>query len=203
MLPDAASWTEMGPGDHFSGCRKPSKRLQKRFRESSRGNEGNIAFQAMQSGHACMATFHASSVEKLIQRLTGHPIDVPKVYIDNLDVVVVMSSVTLPDGRQARRVISVNEIVGYEPTSGAFSFLEIFRWNSSRDLFEFAGRESSYALENKVALRRGLSNERRSAVYKELEKRVKIFISLHKRGTVKFYEFYAILAQIYRKGIIT
>ena len=36
-----------------------------------RGEEGAIAFQAMQTGHACMATFHAASVEKLIQRLTG------------------------------------------------------------------------------------------------------------------------------------
>ncbi len=39
-----------------------------------RGEEGAIAFQAMQTGHACAATFHASSVEKLIQRLTGTPI---------------------------------------------------------------------------------------------------------------------------------
>ena len=36
-----------------------------------RGEEGAIAFQAMQTGHACMATFHAATVEKLIQRLTG------------------------------------------------------------------------------------------------------------------------------------
>ena len=49
-----------------------------------RGEEGAIAFQAMQTGHACMATFHAASVEKLIQRLTGNPINVPKTYIDNL-----------------------------------------------------------------------------------------------------------------------
>ena len=34
-----------------------------------RGEEGAIAFQAMQTGHACMATFHAASVEKLVQRL--------------------------------------------------------------------------------------------------------------------------------------
>ena len=32
-----------------------------------RGAEGAIAFQAMQTGHACMATFHAATVEKLIQ----------------------------------------------------------------------------------------------------------------------------------------
>ena len=34
-----------------------------------RGEEGAIAFQAMQTGHTCLSTFHASSVEKLIQRL--------------------------------------------------------------------------------------------------------------------------------------
>ena len=36
-----------------------------------RGEEGAIAFQAMQTGHGVMSTFHAASVEKLIQRLTG------------------------------------------------------------------------------------------------------------------------------------
>ncbi len=43
-----------------------------------RGVEGAIAFQAMQTGHACMSTFHAASVSKLIQRVTGNPINVPK-----------------------------------------------------------------------------------------------------------------------------
>ncbi|MDD5039451.1 MAG: type II/IV secretion system ATPase subunit, partial [Dehalococcoidales bacterium] len=42
-----------------------------------RGAEGAIAFQAMQTGHACMSTFHAASVSKLIQRVTGNPISVP------------------------------------------------------------------------------------------------------------------------------
>ena len=42
-----------------------------------RGKEGNIAFQAMQTGHSCMATFHAATIEKLIQRITGDPISVP------------------------------------------------------------------------------------------------------------------------------
>ena len=69
-----------------------------------RGAEGNIAFQAMQTGHPVMATFHASSVEKVIQRLTGDPINVPKVNIDNLDLVVIQSAVRAPDGSTVRRV---------------------------------------------------------------------------------------------------
>src|SRR4030042_918302 len=40
-----------------------------------RGVEGAVAFQAMQTGHACMSTFHAASVAKLIQRITASPIN--------------------------------------------------------------------------------------------------------------------------------
>lgn len=77
-----------------------------------RGEEGATAFQAMQTGHACMATFHAASVEKLIQRLTGNPINIPKTYIDNLNLVAIQSMVRLPNGKEGRRVISVNEHSG-------------------------------------------------------------------------------------------
>ena len=42
-----------------------------------RGVEGATAFQAMQTGHPVIATFHASSIVKMIQRFTGDPINVP------------------------------------------------------------------------------------------------------------------------------
>jgi len=113
-----------------------------------RGEEGAIAFQAMQTGHQVMATFHASSVEKLIQRMTGNPIDVPKVYIDNLNVVAIASAVRLPNGKTGRRIISINELVGYDSASDSFSFVEVFRWNSAEDVFEFTGNMNSYLLEN-------------------------------------------------------
>ena len=64
-----------------------------------RGEEGRIAFQAMQTGHGVLSTFHAASVEKLIQRLTGDPINVPKTYIDNLNVVVIQAAVRGLDGK--------------------------------------------------------------------------------------------------------
>ena len=76
-----------------------------------RGAEGAIAFQAMQTGHACMATFHAATVEKLIQRLTGSPINIPKTYVDNLNLVVIQSAVRLPNGKDGRRIISISEIL--------------------------------------------------------------------------------------------
>lgn len=166
-----------------------------------RGEEGNIAFQAMQSGHASMATFHASSVEKLIQRLTGHPINVPQTYVDNLNVVVIMSAVRLPDGRQARRVTSVNEILGYDTVTGTFSFLEIFRWDPLRDKFEFSGYMNSQMLEGKIALRRGIMSKDRHLIYADLSRRAKYLASLHQQGITDFYQLYGALSQGYVEGI--
>ena len=121
-----------------------------------RGEEGATAFQAMQTGHACMATFHAASVEKLIQRLTGNPINIPKTYIDNLNLVAIQSMVRLPNGKEARRVLSINEIVGYDSSGDSFSFIEVFRWNPTDDVFEFSGYMNSYLLEERIAMMRGI-----------------------------------------------
>ena len=121
-----------------------------------RGEEGNIAFGAMQTGHAVMSTFHASSVEKVIQRITGTPINVPKTHVDNLNVVVCQNAVKLANGKAARRATSVSEIVNYDSQSESFNYVEVFRWNSATDKFEFIGNKNSYLLEDKIAMKRGL-----------------------------------------------
>ena len=165
-----------------------------------RGEEGAIAFQAMQTGHAVMSTFHAASVEKLVQRLTGDPINVPRTHIDNLNVVVIQSAVRLPDGKTGRRTVSINEIVGYDPSTQSFSFVEAFRWNPSTDHFEFKGYMNSYLLEQRVALARGIPPERRRDIYQEMDRRTRILERLSERGIKDFYDLYAILARANREG---
>ncbi len=167
-----------------------------------RGEEGAVAFQAMQTGHAVMATFHASTVEKLIQRLTGNPINVPKAYVDNLNVVVIASSVKLPDGRPGRRVISVNELVGYEKATDSFAFVEVFRWNSATDVHEFTGNMNSYLLENHVAPKRGIPPEKKRLIYDELRRRAGLFEQLASQGTNDFYELYRVFAKAQREGLL-
>ncbi len=167
-----------------------------------RGEEGSIAFQAMQTGHAVMATFHASTVEKLIQRLTGHPINVPKVYIDNLNVVVLCSQVRLPTGKMGRRITGIYEIIEYESDSDSFSYIEIFRWDSSRDIFEFTGNSNSYLLEQVVAPRRNLDSRSKRGIYDELERRANLFRKLHQSGKTNFYEVYEIFSQAQREGLL-
>jgi flagellar protein FlaI len=167
-----------------------------------RGNEGNIAFQAMQTGHSVMATFHAASVEKLIQRLTGDPILVPKNYVDNLNVVILTSQVKLPNGRTGRRVTSIAEIVNYDSALDSFSFVESFRWDQEKDFFEFTGYMTSYVLEYKIAPKLGIPDHKKQQIYNELERRAVILQKLHKeRKVTGFYDVLAVLSKAQREGL--
>ena len=167
-----------------------------------RGKEGAVAFQAMQTGHAVMSTFHAGSVPKLIQRITGDPINVPKSYMDNLNVVIIQTSVRLADGTLGRRVIGINEIVGYEAGSDSFSWVEVFRWNSAEDTFEFPGDLNSYLLEQKIAAKRGIAPSNKRVIYAQLRRRARILERLHKeKGISNFYELLKVLAEAQRAGI--
>jgi len=165
-----------------------------------RGVEGAIAFQAMQTGHACMSTFHAASVSKLIQRVTGNPINVPKSYVDNLNVVVICQQVRLASGGLARRLTSINEIVSYDSVGDTFSFIESFSWNPLDDSFLFRGFQNSYLLENKIAPRRGFPEEKRRQVYKILKQRADVLKRIHEQKKTDFYEVYGILSKAYREG---
>jgi flagellar protein FlaI len=168
-----------------------------------RSIEAVVAFQAMQTGHGVMSTFHASSVEKLIQRLTGDPINIPKTYIDNLNLAVIQGAVRLADGRSARRVLSINEIIGYDPVTQSFSFLEAFRWNPATDSFDFPGYRNSYLLEEVIAIKRGIPPHRRREIYDEVKRRAKIFEQLHTAKKVTdFHEFFRILAEARRQNLL-
>jgi flagellar protein FlaI len=168
-----------------------------------RGEEGAIAFQAMQTGHGVMSTFHAASVERLVQRLSGSPINIPKTYIDNLDCVLIQQAVKVPGKGMARRVTSINEIVGYDPASESFSFVEAFRWNPATDTFEFPGFMNSFIMEEKISPRRGIPPFKRKVIYTELKRRAKIFQRLHQERKLKdFYEVFAVLAEAQRQKLL-
>ncbi len=166
-----------------------------------RGEEGAIAFQAMQTGHSCMATFHAATVEKLIQRLTGHPINIPKTYVDDLNLVVIQSMVRLPNGKDGRRIVSINEIVGYDASSDSFSFIEVFRWNPANDSFEFTGYMNSYLLEEVISLKRGIPPQRKREIYNEVTRRANILRRLKDQGVVGFNDLYQVISKAYKEGV--
>jgi flagellar protein FlaI len=166
-----------------------------------RGEEGNIAFQAMQTGHAVMATFHAATVEKLIQRVTASPINVPKSYMDNLNIVIIASAVKLTNGKLARRILSINELFGYDSVTDSFSFAEVFHWDPVTDTHEFTGYMNSYLLENKVAVKRGIPPTQRRIIYQDLERRARVLKKLHEQGITDFDELYKVIIKAKGQGL--
>jgi flagellar protein FlaI len=167
-----------------------------------RGVEGSVAFSAMQTGHPVMSTFHAASVEKLIQRLCGDPINIPKTYVDNLNLVIIQSAVKLPGGGTVRRMLSINELVGYDPETEGFSFMAAFVWDPATDTFTFTGRGSSYLLENKIATMLGIPENRRAEIYDEVDKRARILERLHKAGYTQFWDLFHMTTKIKKQGLL-
>lgn len=167
-----------------------------------RGVEGNVAFQAMQTGHPVMSTFHAATVEKLIQRLTAEPINIPKTYVDNLNFVIIQSAVRRPDGKLVRRVLSINEVLGFNPDKGGISFIEAFSWDPVTDTHVFSAMGSSYILENKIATRLGIPGKKKKAIYDEIEKRAKILERLNDEGITNYWEFFNTIARITKSGML-
>jgi len=147
------------------------------------GGEFPIALH--NTGHPVLATFHAASLDRLIQRLTNPPISVPKTNMDNLNIAWFQSAVHVK-GFPARRVIEIDEIIGYDPEADAIAAMPVFVWDATTDRFIFSGRGSSYLLEEKIAIMRGIPRSRIAEIYDELELRRR-YIDLLVRNKVFEY----------------
>ncbi|EWG06566.1 MAG: type II secretion system protein E [Candidatus Aramenus sulfurataquae] len=143
-----------------------------------RDREGNVAFQAMQAGHSVMSTFHAANIRTLVQRLTGYPIEVPKSYINNLNIAIFQSIVYDKKGNLARRVIEVDEIIDIDPATNDVIYAPVFTYDPVHDKINFAGKGSSYLIENKITVRRGIDRRNVGVLYEELNQRANFLKSL-------------------------
>jgi len=163
-----------------------------------RGVEGAVAFQAMQAGNSVMATFHASSVKKLIQRITGDPIKVPVTFIDNLNVVMILQAV-YRQGVFLRRCVSIEEIEGYVEESKGVVTRAVFQWDPTYDIYHFRGLNNSYILENIVAQKLGYADKKK--IYKELELRAKILGKMAEQNIADYYKVKDILWDFEMNGV--
>jgi len=162
-----------------------------------RGKEANITFQAMQTGHPVISTFHAGSVHSMIQRLTGDPINIPIAFMDNLNVVLIQSAVYVK-GRVERRVLSITELLKYNDEVGKVLTKEVFHWDSGKDIHLFRGLYNSYILEQKIAHHIGLSDPRE--IYEIMNKRSRIIQGLIKNGIMDYFEVIKLLKKFAIEG---
>lgn len=163
-----------------------------------RGAEGAVAFQAMQTGHPCIATFHASSVQKMIQRFTSDPINVPVTFMDNLNVCMIQMAV-YNKGRMLRRVLAIEEIEGYNEQAGGVLTRRVFNWDPVKDAHQFRGRNNSYILEQKIAEKAGYADKRK--IYEDLDIRTHILDRMIELGIYDYYEVNRIIARFNEEGI--
>ncbi len=162
---------------------------------------GEIPVALHNTGHPVMATFHAANLERLIQRLTNPPINVPKTNMDSLNIAWFQSAVYSKTGLLVRRVITINEIVGYDPESDAISAIPVFTWDPATDQFRFAGRGSSYLLEEKIAVMRGISRRDIKLIYEELDLRAKYLRLLVERNIVDYFKVFKAIVKAYQLGV--
>lgn len=129
-----------------------------------RGEEAYVLFQAISTGHGGMSSLHADDVHSAMQRLTSKPMDVAESYIPFLDLVVTVRRVSLADGRVARRVITVDEVVKHK------DYVRAFDWDPMEDRFRAHSLKNSVKL-GTLARDKGVEVE---DLLNELEKREEI-----------------------------
>jgi flagellar protein FlaI len=164
-----------------------------------RGVEGATAFQAMQTGHPVIATFHASSIVKMIQRFTGDPINVPMRFFDNLNFAIFQEVVEDPNGGGiARRVTGIDEVIGYNKHSDGVLTRGMFEWDPVKDKHYFRGMFQSHLLENKIAAVAGFSNKR--DIYDEMLKRAAVLERMVERDLTHYDDVFDLLGIYYNSG---
>ena len=163
-----------------------------------RGVEGATAFQAMQTGHPVIATFHASSIVKMIQRFTGDPINVPIRFFDNLNFAIFQEVVEAPGGGIARRVTGIDEVIGYNKHSDGVLTRGMFEWDPVKDKHYFRGMFQSHLLENKIAAMAGFANKR--DIYDEMLRRAAALEKMADRDLTHYDDVFDLLGIYYNNG---
>ena len=163
-----------------------------------RGEEGRMAFQAAQTGHPVMLTFHASDIVSMIQRFTGDPINVPETFMDNADVALFQNRVKQGDD-VLRRVTSVQEIEGYSKEMGGVVTRQAFYWDPVEDEIVFQGRNNSYVLEEQIATLLGYEDTRE--IYDEMDFRAEIIERVIQEDLVEYHDFNDVIAAFQRDGV--
>jgi len=164
----------------------------------TRGREGAMMFQAMQTGHSVISTFHAPSTTQMIQRFTGDPINVPIRFFDNLNIAV-FQKVIYDQGRLIRRVVSIDEILRYSKQLDGVLVRSVFQWDPYTDTHYFRGMNNSYILEEKIAPQ--LKFEDKRMIYTELQNRAKVIQAMVDHNIFDYYEVNRIMAAYYAEGV--
>jgi flagellar protein FlaI len=160
-----------------------------------RGKEAMTLFQAMNTGHTTYSTMHADSVNTVISRLEGDPINVPRVMIQALDILCIQKIMVFGD-KKIRRLHQLVEFIGIDENSGELQYNELYSWDPRDDTFKKKGK--SFINENIMAARNWDENK----LITELDNRQKILEFMVKNEMDEF-EVVSLIHNYYADAKIT
>ena len=158
-----------------------------------RGKEAMTLFQAMNTGHTTYSTMHADSINTVISRLEGDPINVPRVMIQALDILCIQMLIQVEgrmEGKRVRRLDSMIEFTGIDPQTQDLRFNEIYNLDMKSDKFRKGGK--SYVLDS-IMTRLSWDEKK---LNQELENRRLLLEYMVKKGMDEF-EIVALIQSYY------
>jgi flagellar protein FlaI len=156
-----------------------------------RGREAYVLFQAMATGHTTYSTMHADSTQKLVNRLEGKPINVPRQMMQSLDIVAIQINVK-KEGKNVRRTHKIVEIIDIDSDTQEIVTNEVFQWDSVTDDFIYNSR--SYSLEI-IREKIGFSSDE---IQSEFENRKEILLWMQ-RNHIRDFKQVAHIVDSYRE----
>jgi flagellar protein FlaI len=156
-----------------------------------RGKEAYVMFQGMSSGHPCMSTFHAGSVDTVIKRLMTPPIELSPSLVESLDAIAIMIHAK-EKGKSARRIQLIDEIISVKQETGTPETFRSAEWDPKDDSFKF---DPNSFLLKKIALSKGTTVE---GIVEEITKRKSILEWMVKNGIKDFVEVRKTINEYYK-----
>jgi flagellar protein FlaI len=140
-----------------------------------RGREAFVLFQQIATGHPGLSTIHSENLDRLVDRLTTKPIELPPSLLGNLDVVVFLKKIKRGDN-YVRRVNEVLEMKEYDRENEKPVVSELFKWNPKDDTIDISSK--SIVLQE-IAEEKGASEEE---IKSDLKDRIKVLRWMVRKG---------------------
>ncbi len=156
-----------------------------------RGQEAFVLFQAMSSGHPSLSTMHAEDVETMVRRLETEPINLSASLVESLDSVCIMTQLKT-EGRVARKVRSVVEILKVHERLGNVSTNTPFVWDPASDKFYF---KSNSQIFDKLVTRFGIN---RAKLYTEFKRRSLLLMQMYRLDITGFKQVQDVINAYYK-----
>ncbi len=156
-----------------------------------RGKEASVLFQQIATGHPGLATIHADSFEKLVDRLITPPINLSPSLIENLDMVIFLKRLKYRN-IYVRRLDMVHEVLFFDRKKSMPVTNIAIKWDAMEDAFEH--KRSSIL--GKIVDRYGVSE---SELRSEFQDRVSVIDWMVSNKVTDYIRFSEIVNKYYTK----